>query len=394
MPIVLENSPNCTLQYDTDRGNNKNIDIADFITEWAALKHFYPYRDEINFDTIFYNNVLKYDNGFVPLDFLLEEISDGHAFNKLHFDFNKTKQLPFRVKKINQKYIISNSLISDVKIGDELLDLNEETVSDLEVKFNEVISGSKQIKEYRLLHIFLGLDTLNYCHIKTIHKNDTINLKVQKSQYNYSFKIDNYKKEYKVIEKINKFYYVDLTRVNWGDLEKSLNEISSSKGVIFDLRGYPTPQNHQILSYLPLKKRNLKAKLFSKPLIVYPNYAEVKYDSSGWDLDKKNPILKNKIIFLINSQTISYAESIVSFLKGTNITLIGQPTAGANGDIKSIILPSNKEIWYTGIVCKLLDGQIYHYKGIEPDIIVNETISGIKNGIDEVIEIAIDFLSE
>ena len=52
-------------------------------------------------------------------------------------------------------------------------------------------------------------------------------------------------------------------------------------------------------------------------------------------LEPQQPYLGDKqIIFITDSRAISYAESFMSYIKGFELAqIIGQPTAGTNGDV-------------------------------------------------------------
>ena len=64
------------------------------------------------------------------------------------------------------------------------------------------------------------------------------------------------------------------------------------------------------------------------------------------------PYLGNKnVVFMTNGSAISYAESYMGYIEGYKLaTIIGQPTAGTNGNTNPLILPIleqfNNEIGY------------------------------------------------
>lgn len=59
---------------------------------------------------------------------------------------------------------------------------------------------------------------------------------------------------------------------------------------------------------------------------------------------------------------------------------IGAPSSGTNGNINVIYLPGKYRIAYTGMMTKNADGSKHNLKGIIPEIILEPTIDGIKNG--------------
>lgn len=106
----------------------------------------------------------------------------------------------------------------------------------------------------------------------------------------------------------------------------------------------------------------------------------------------KKPYLGDKqIIFLTDGRAISYAESIMLYIKGHHLaTIIGQPTAGTDGDINELKLPGGIQTRWTGMKMINLDGTQLYGIGVLPDIYVNQTIEGFKAGRDDVLEKAIE----
>jgi C-terminal processing protease CtpA/Prc len=80
----------------------------------------------------------------------------------------------------------------------------------------------------------------------------------------------------------------------------------------------------------------------------------------------------------------------MGYIEGYKLaTIIGQPTAGANGNVNVFTLPGNIRISFTGMKVVKHNGEKHHAVGIIPDILVSKTIKGIKEGRDEFLEKAI-----
>jgi C-terminal processing protease CtpA/Prc len=113
----------------------------------------------------------------------------------------------------------------------------------------------------------------------------------------------------------------------------------------------------------------------------------------GWSLEPAKPHLKAKIIFLTAGGAVSYAESYMSFIKQYKLgTIVGQPTAGANGNVTTFTLPGGYTIRFTGMNVKQQDGSQLQGIGIQPDIYVKETIKGVSEGRDEFLEKALELI--
>jgi C-terminal processing protease CtpA/Prc len=102
---------------------------------------------------------------------------------------------------------------------------------------------------------------------------------------------------------------------------------------------------------------------------------------------------KGKLVVLVNEITQSQAEyTALAFRAGLRTTIMGSTTAGADGNVSSITLPGGLRTMISGIGVYYPDGKETQRVGIVPDIEVHPTINGIKNGKDELLEKAVEFI--
>jgi C-terminal processing protease CtpA/Prc len=98
-----------------------------------------------------------------------------------------------------------------------------------------------------------------------------------------------------------------------------------------------------------------------------------------------------KIVFIISGRTISWGESIMGYIDGYKLgVIIGQPSAGTNGNINRFALAGGYTIFFTGMKVVKHNGSQHHGIGIIPDVYVEKTIKGIIEGRDEFLEKAIE----
>jgi C-terminal processing protease CtpA/Prc len=97
---------------------------------------------------------------------------------------------------------------------------------------------------------------------------------------------------------------------------------------------------------------------------------------------------------LMDERTVSQAEHTGLFLKAANgTTFIGTPTTGANGDVTDFSLPGGIKVGLTGQSVAHPDGTQLQRVGLTPDIHVTATIKGVRDGVDEVLERALEFMT-
>jgi C-terminal processing protease CtpA/Prc len=100
-------------------------------------------------------------------------------------------------------------------------------------------------------------------------------------------------------------------------------------------------------------------------------------------------------VVLINEDAISQAEHTCMFFEAaTDVTFIGTPTTGANGDVTFMVLPGNLPVAFTGHNVRHADGRQLQRVGIQPSVRVAPTIRGVAAGHDEVLDRAVKYLQE
>ena len=196
--------------------------------------------------------------------------------------------------------------------------------------------------------------------------------------------------------------YVDLQRLERWMVDSMFNTFRNTKGIIFDMRGYP---NGTALDIAPrLTERNyVEAALFTQidatmPL-VNSNNSIVKVNVNHTFIQNLPATTKwrytGRTVMLMNNATQSQAEYTGLFFKAANGTLfIGSQTAGANGDVTNFNIPGGINLTFSGMNVSYPNGQTMQRIGLIPDVLVLPTIKGIREGRDEVLEKAIEVLQK
>jgi C-terminal processing protease CtpA/Prc len=73
--------------------------------------------------------------------------------------------------------------------------------------------------------------------------------------------------------------------------------------------------------------------------------------------------------------------------------IVGEPTAGTNGNVNQVALPGGYSFIFTGMKVLKHDGSPHHLVGILPTIPVHRTLAGIAAGRDELLEAAVNAVS-
>jgi Peptidase family S41 len=371
--------------------------LADVIAMWAALRHFYPYWDVVNVNwdeqlTQFLQWAMS-ENGtneshLKVLRKILAEIKDGHAGA---YDRGvRPALIPIKIRSIEGKLIVVATNTDALAVGDVILTINGQPAEDWFGEKRELISGSEAWRDYMTVASFLESGPKGANVWFTVQQKDAThkNIKLSYSETSGPFE----KRPASITQIKPDIWYIDLTKAMAAEITTKITELSQAKGVIFDLRGYPTDAGAEILPYLINTVEH--DRWMHVPHFLRPGGKAEGWSSAGWDIEPKIPIITSNRVFLTNGEAISYAESVMGYIKDRKLAfIIGSTTAGANGNVVRVDLPSGALFLFTGMRVTHHDGASrFHGLGIEPDKMVKPTLKGIRAGRDELLESAIEHI--
>lgn len=195
-------------------------------------------------------------------------------------------------------------------------------------------------------------------------------------------------KSYKMLE--NNIGYVTLQTIKQEDISKIKNEFKDTKGIIIDIRNYPS-------TFVPFSLGSYFVKS-STPFVKFTNG---NVDNPGeftftknLEIPSEGKTYKGKLVVLVNELSQSQAEyTAMAFRAGNSTTIIGSTTAGADGNVSTIMLPGGLRTMISGIGIYYPNGGETQRVGIIPDIEIKPTLKGIREGKDELLEKAIEIIT-
>ncbi len=184
--------------------------------------------------------------------------------------------------------------------------------------------------------------------------------------------------------------YVDMGRLKKAEIKPMFNSFSGAKAVIFDMRNYPNFIVYDLCNYLA--PETIPFVQFLAPDYSFPGKF-VRDERSEYGHKQEAPF-KGKLIILVNEITQSRAEFTTMALRALpNAVIIGSQTAGADGNAVDVVLPGGYKFIISGLGVYYPDGRETQRIGIKPDVYVEPTVEGIRQGKDEVLERALTYLS-
>lgn len=154
-----------------------------------------------------------------------------------------------------------------------------------------------------------------------------------------------------------------------------------SRAMIVDMRGYPGSDAYEVAARLirqPFLSPHFVQQLRLGPDVTLP------IDQQYYLPPLDNPSFAGPVALLVGPHTVSAAENFSQMLVGSDrpSVVVGQRSAGTNGNITGVQLPGGFGFTYTGMQVLNVDGSRFHGIGIVPDITVPVTVADLRDGVD------------
>ncbi len=397
--VLLKSLQDELLTYNVDE-TSLAFRIGNVVTTFNVFQHFFPYFEEIKVD---WKNELENAiiNSFADrtkkehirtLKKFTKPLQDGHISINSKDSNEGMFTPPIAWEWIGEKLIITNQWDDYLGLqkGDEVTKINGLSAQEYFKEIESMISAGTR---GWLKHISNDLSLRG-------EKDSRMHIEANGRVFDLIRDREPYRNQTNLIpyqEVKNGVHYLNLSLIDMVTFEYLLPQLEKSSGIIFDLRGYPN-ENGEIIQHL-IQTEIVTNPWLLLPITVFPDQQKtpdyIKADWNGFFVPREPYLGDRKIIFITDGSAISWSESLLSLVKGYGLaTLVGQPTAGTNGDMNTFMLPGEIEIKWTGLKVVKLDGSQLFGIGILPDVYIEKTVDGIKNGKDEFLEKAIELVLE
>lgn len=374
---------------------------------WNMVYYFFPYRYLMDTD---WNTVLKdhipsfilakdkknYWNTVRHLIALTDD-THGAVWSSKPSKSSDVYYPPFRVKFLQNDTMVVSSYWNPDKIdsagphiGDVITHLDGRPVSWWVDSLSPYYAASNHRAKLRQLtwHICNGSEpTVNITFVSDgIQKKTTVS-RYDYEEFGFEFLTDSVC--YKDLG--DSIGYVSMDDISGEWVGRIADTLHTTKGLILDLREYP----NETVNYRLYKVLSDKSRPFFKA--TYPdlsnpgafNWFKPSYTGKGKDA------YAGKIVILISEMSQSHAEFCAMMYRTLpNSIVIGNTTSGADGDVVGIRLPGKICSYFSGIGIYYPDGTETQRVGIIPDIYVWPTVQGIREGRDELLEKALEWLKQ
>lgn len=362
---------------------------------WNVIEYYFPYKyligeswDDVlsRFIPLFVkaNNRSEYIR---VLHKLVASINDTHANLRYTGRYAKNA-IPVDVSFVEDKAVVVYNHTNDcqLKTGDILLNIDGETIHEIRDRRLPYISASNYPTKLRNLASELLATNKEKLYI-TYERDgkvfsDSITCPVRG-------RWSSNKKNIPLCGHLPSSDYLYLYLGS--DIGGEIPEKIDTKGIIIDLRCYPSRKVKGYFDFKQLYPDSIEFAKFTVPSISQPGL--FRFTDTYTVGEKNDEYFKGKKIILVNELTQSHAEFMaMKYRCAPNSVVIGSTTSGADGNVSNLYLPGNISTSFSGLGVYYPNGEETQRVGIVPDIVVKPTIKGIRKGQDEVLVKAIELI--
>jgi C-terminal processing protease CtpA/Prc len=380
---------------------------------WNIIHSFFPYQQLIgeDWDSVLREFIPKFEQSRDALEYslvvaeMMTHVHDSHAYvsgSVLNEHFG-TGYPPIRVRLIEDSLVVTHfynettAKSAGLEIGDIILKVDGEDAKTRLARYAKYISASTPQSDLdkATLAFMNGKDNSIVTLTIRDRANNVKEVKVPRRFEDFTT-LYHRERSGEIIKLLpGNIGYADLDRLTVEMIDEMLERFKNTRGIIFDMRGYP----NGVFWALPQRlteKQDVAAALIETPLVGQLSAAH----SAEAFLQTIQPAppgewsYKGETVMLMDERAQSQAEHTGLFLKAANDTkFVGSHTAGADGEITTLTVPGGITMGFTGQSVKFPDGRQLQRIGLVPDIEVKPTIKGIRDGRDEVLDKAIQYLN-
>jgi hypothetical protein len=378
---------------------------------WNVIQYLYPYKNlfKENWNDVLTEFLPKFINTTGELDYkltvlaLIARIHDTHANiwgnDETLQAYKGANYAPINVKFIENQAIVTGFIKTksgnapELQKGDIIVRVNNKSLDKIiqeKLSITPASNYSTQLRDIARDLLRTNDSVLNITY-KRGNSIFPLTLKCY-SPKNINVYENYYKKDtcFKFITPEIGYVYPGTIKNKY--LPKIISEVQKAKGLIIDLRCYPSEFIVFSLGEYLMPDSISFAKFSNTSLNTPGLFTYTKALTVG---KSNKEYFKGKVIILVNETTQSQAEYTTMALRvAPNATVVGSTTAGADGNVSQFTLPGGINTMISGIGVYYPDGKETQRIGMIPDIVIKPTIKGIKQDRDELLEKAIELINK
>lgn len=379
-------------------GDDRATRLADVVLAWNVFQHFYPYWDVVEADwpaelpRALSSAATDADECQFLTTFrrLVAALHDGHG-RVSHACEGPQRAPAVAIEAVEGRPTVIAAGVDGLRPGDVILRVDGRDADSLVAAQGELVSSATPGWRDYLANARLLMGRDSVVRVTVEHADgDTATVTVRRAATQEFIG----GKPEPVAQVRPGIWYVDLDRVTPAQLTAAMPSLERASGIVYDLRGYPDGLNpFDFFSHL-IREPATSAQ-WQIPIVTRPDAPGQRFDSRGrWELRPVEPYLAAPRVFITDGRAISFAESMMGIVEAYRLgEIVGQPTAGTNGNVNPMEFPGGYSVGWTGMRVIKHDGSRHHGVGIRPTVPVQRTRAAVAAGRDELLEQAIEVVT-
>ncbi|MBZ5623746.1 MAG: hypothetical protein LAQ69_34355 [Acidobacteriia bacterium] len=372
---------------------------------WNIIEYWYPYRDVLGekWDDVLRQAIPKIGLAKTPeayqreLMALIARAHDTHANLWSSIAARPPAgacQLPVNVRFVEDRAVVASYSAADagkaagLKPGDVIIDLDGVPVSKLVESWAPYYAASNEPTRLRDMARSMTRGACGDATVRVRRESQELTLKAtrvapagQAAAGTHDLPGDTFRRLSDDVA------YLKLSSTKNADVRRYIDAAAGTKGLIIDIRNYPSEFVVFTLGQLLVDRPTPFARFTRGDL---SNPGAFHWDKEGTTLTPQAPHYSGRVVILVDEVSQSQAEyTSMAFRTAPGAKVVGSTTAGADGNVSQIPLPGGLRSMISGIGVFYPDKKPTQRLGILPDVEAKPTIAGIRAGRDEVLEEAV-----
>jgi len=399
--------PSCSYQKEEER-------LLGLFRVWNAIEYYFPYLDIMDES---WHELLKES---IPK---VLEASDQQSFelalyeliahlHDVHVEITPERTLSvtygsyiapvdlLRTKEgqwvVCDLFGLGNSLWDcPLQMGDVILKLDGQDIKEVENDRKKYLSVPNDEKLYKRVYGYLLRSQDEEMEITVLRDGEEQTVTV-KGTSNLRFKQRQKKESHQILDgNIGLINPEALPEGGVGAVvSRVMTDLRDTDGLIVDLRQYPSQVGMHTCLAMFLQKKGVVFETTTMPSQSVPG-TYIKNNVASYGSASMPFYYEKPVVVLMSETSMSNAEySIMDLRTGDHVTVLGNPSVGADGTITKLPLPNGYELIFTSVGIYTPEMGQTQRVGLSPDIEVYPTVEGIKEGRDELMEAAIAYLKQ
>ncbi len=376
---------------------------------WNIIEYWFPYSDliSVDWDAVLRDFIPRLltaeeeDQYILELMALIAHVQDGHANLWSALDKRPpagTLNVPVHIRSIEGRPLVwrapgkghpvsdTDSAKVGLAFGDVILAVNGTPVSDLIESWSPYfgVSNHSALLRQAYKHLLRGSEST--VNVRVERDGQRLDMALQRAPVDPNHR-QFHDRDGETLQLLSdEVAYLKLSSVSLHDISNYLDAVAGRRGLIIDVRGYPSDfvvfalGRHLVEDATPFA-RFTHGDLESPGTFFWTDPIELR---------PKDPFFDGRVVILVDESSQSQSEyTAMAFRVAPGAVVIGSQTAGADGNVSNIPLPGGHRTMISGIGVFYPDKSPTQQIGIVPDIVARPTIAGVRAGRDEVLERAV-----